>query len=65
MLSKIGIIEEDLSATLSFNIEIILTNGKAFKTTADITIPVDGIVENGTTSLEIKNPDMVFKRMEN
>ena len=64
LLQKMGIYEEDLKATISFDIELLLTNGVSFNVTAEVQIPVEGIVEKGRTSKEITDLNIVFKRVE-
>lgn len=65
LLEKIGITNEDLKAKVSFDIEILLTNGKGFKTTVELDLPVDGVVSTGKSSTEITDLNVVFKRVEN
>ena len=65
LLNLIGISEQELQTTFSFDIEITLSNNIAFKSTIELAVPIDGIVENGTSSTEITDLDIVFKRIEN
>lgn len=64
LLSKMGISEKDLKATISFDIELLLTNGVSFNATAEVQTPVEGIVEKGRTSKEITDLNIIFKRVE-
>ncbi len=65
LLYKIGLTDEELESNISFDIEIILTNKRSFKSNVEIKIPIDGIVLEGTTSKEFTDMDIVFKRTEN
>jgi len=66
LLQKLNINNEDLKATINFDITIELDSGKSFKGTYHIDIPVDDIVSNGQTAVEITDfKDTVFKRIEN
>ena len=65
LLKEIGIINDDIKAKMSFDLEIFLTDKKSFKTTVEIDIPTGDIVNEGKTSQEITNLDIVFKRNEN
>ena len=57
---------EDLKANVNMDLTIKLTSGKSFKTNLSLDIPIEGIVEKGTTSQEITDTkDIVFKRIEN
>lgn len=65
LLKKINITDDELKATISSDISIILDNGKKFETTINVDIPVENIVEQGQTSKEITDLDIIFKRTEN
>ena len=65
LLQKLGLTDNDLSSKITYNMEIILTNGKRFNTSIETWIPVEGIVSQGRTSKEIENIDLVYKRIEN
>ena len=66
LLKKLNINNEDLNATINFDIAIELDSGKSFKGTYNIDIPVNDIVSNGQTAVEITDfEDTVFKRVEN
>ncbi|MCI9063773.1 MAG: hypothetical protein HFJ17_04150 [Clostridia bacterium] len=66
LLKKIGVNNDDLKATVSFDIVIGLNSGKSFKATYNIDVPVEDIVSNGETSMEITDfKDVIFKRIEN
>lgn len=66
LLKKLNINNENLYATVEFDITIELDSEKSFKGTYTINIPVDNIVEEGQTAVEITDfEDTVFKRVEN
>ena len=65
LLSKIGVKSEEINAKISFDIMIALTNGTVFKTNIEVEIPAQGIIENGTSSIEIEKLEFIFKRIEN
>ena len=65
LLDKIGITNEDLQLNLSFDMEIVLTNGKVFEANINIDLPIEGVVSTGKSSQEITDLDIVFKRIEN
>ena len=64
LLKKINITEEQIKTNISFDISIVLSDDKQFSTTAQIDLPIDGVVENGKSSKEIDGKDLVFKRGE-
>ena len=64
LLKKIGIKEDEIKANISFDISIVLAEGKQYKTTINIDMPVEGVVEKGRNSKEINGKDFVFKRGE-
>ena len=66
LLKNANVKEEDLKAKLSFDLSITTEEGKEYKTTISLDIPVEGVVEKGTASKEITNlDDIVFKRTKN
>ena len=65
LLKKINIKEEDIKLKMSFDVSIVLTGEKQYKTTVDIELPAKGIVETGKEGIEINGKDLVFKRVEN
>ena len=66
LLKKLEIKNEELKATINFDITIELDSGKSFKGTFNIDIPVEDIVSKGQTAIEITDfKDIVFKRIEN
>lgn len=66
LLQKAGIQNDDLKATLTFDVTIRLQSKKEFKANIKVEIPVQNVVEMGTTSTEITDlNDLVFKRIKN
>ena len=65
LLSKLKISNEDISATIGFNLEIKLTDGKMFRAPIRLQIPAEDIVSQGKASSEITDLDIIFKRIEN
>ena len=66
LLKKSGIKEEDLKIKVSFDFTIKVESGKEYKTTIEQELPIQGIIENGTTHTEIKNEgNIIFKRIKN
>ena len=57
---------EDIKTTANIDFTIKLTSGKTFKSNITLEIPIEGIVENGTSNKEITDTkSIVFKRVEN
>lgn len=66
LLKSANINEEDLKSKLSFDITITTEDGKEYKANISLDMPVEGIVENGTSSKEITDlDDIIFKRTKN
>lgn len=66
LLKNLKVNNDDLKATINFDITIELDSGKSFKGTYSIDIPIDDIVSKGKTAVEITDfKDTVFKRIEN
>lgn len=66
LLKKCGIINENLKMKIYFDLVIKLEEGKEYKTTINLDLPIDDVVEQGTTSTEITNLDnFIFKRVKN
>ena len=66
LLKNANVNEEDLKSKITFDLTIRTEDGKEYKTTLSYDIPVEGIVENGTTSREITDfSDVIFKRTKN
>ena len=52
MLKKANLTKEDISLNLSFDITISLENGKQYKGTVTLELPVGNIIDEGTGKLE-------------
>lgn len=66
LLLKAGITNQQLSAKLSFDFIIKTESGKEYSTNISLDIPIDNVVEQGTTSKEITDLDQfIFKRIKN
>lgn len=55
MLAKMGYTNEDLKFKATFNITIELEDGRAYTGKIEVDVNCDGLVENGTAQLEIKD----------
>ena len=64
LLKKINITEEQIKTNISFDTTIVLAEGRSFKTTINLELPVEGVIENGKSSKEINGKDFVFKMVE-
>ena len=64
LLKKINIADEEIKESVSFDATIVLSENKQFKTSIQIDLPAEGVVENGKSSKEIEGKDFVFKRVE-
>ena len=64
LLKKINVLEDEIKVSISFDVTIKLTESKQFKTTINIELPVEGVIENGKSSKEIEGKDFIFKRIE-
>lgn len=66
LLKKANVQEKDLKANLSFDITIRIQSGKEYKANLSFDVPVEGVVENGTSSIEITDfENVIFKRIKN
>ena len=66
LLKKAGIIQEDLETRITFDLTIKLEEGKEYKSTINLDLPVENVIEVGTTSTEITDlKDFIFKRVNN
>lgn len=64
LLKKLEFKKEDLQAKLTFDIIIKVESRKEYQATISLDLPVEDIIENGTTSVEMKDLDnIVFKRI--
>lgn len=66
LLKKLNLSMDDLKINTEFDLTIYLNSGKAFKTRISLDLPVENVIENGTTSTEITDTNkLVFKRVRN
>lgn len=66
LLKKAGIMQEDLKTKITFDLIIKLETGKEYKSTIDLDFPVENVIEEGTTSVEITDlKNFIFKRVNN
>ena len=66
LLKKANITVEDLKSKLSMDITIIIESGKEYKANIVLDLPVEGVIENGTSSQEITDTsNIIFKRIKN
>ena len=66
LLKKSNVPEENLKATISFNMTILLESGKEYKVNLSFELPTDKIIETGTSSTEITDlKNVAFKRVKN
>lgn len=64
MLAKMGCTDEELKFTLAFDLTIELDNGKSYIGRIETDINCEGLVENGTTQVDIKDfSNVKFKRI--
>lgn len=63
LLKKLNINNDDLKFSISFDININLNSKKTYKSTIDLDLPVNDVVNEGTQSREITDlENIVFKR---
>lgn len=66
LLKKANVTEGDLQAKLNFDIVIKVEAGREYKASVSLDVPINGIIDNGTTSSEITAlNDVIFKRIKN
>lgn len=64
LLKKAGVTQEDLATKITFDLLIKLEEGKEYKATIHLDLPVENVIEKGTASTEITNTkDFIFKRV--
>lgn len=64
LLKKAGVTKEDLKTKITFDLNIKLEEGREYKTTIWLDLPIGNIIEEGTTSTEITDvKDFIFKRL--
>ena len=66
LLKKANISNDEIEFNLQFDLTINLENGREFKTTVNLDLPTDDVVNNGITSNEFTDmSNFVFKRIKN
>lgn len=66
LLKKANITVEDLKSKVSMDITIKIESGKEYKANIEFDLPVEGVIENGTSSQEIiDTSNIIFKRIKN
>ena len=66
LLKKSNITEQDLKAKITFDLTIKIESGKEYKANISLDMPVQGVIEQGTTSNEITDlKGIIFKRVKN
>ncbi len=66
LLKKAGITEEDINAKITFDLTIKTEAEKEYKANISLDVPIQGIIEKGTTSNEITDmKNIIFKRTKN
>lgn len=64
LLENLGIKEEEIKTKLSFDIVIETSEHVKFKGTINIEMPIEGVLENGSSNIEITDfSDVIFKRI--
>lgn len=64
LLKKLEFKQEDLQAKLTFDIIIKVESRKEYQATISLDVPIENVIENGTTSVEMTDLDnVVFKRI--
>lgn len=66
LLKKSNITVEDLKLKLSMDVTIKIESGKEYKANIELDLPIEGVIEKGTSSQEIiDKSDIIFKRIKN
>lgn len=66
LLNKDEKTEQSLKQKINFDINIKIESGKEYKASISVDAPVDGLVEDGKSALEITDfKDIIFKRIKN
>ncbi len=64
LLKKANLVQEDLAAKLYFNIKIKVESGTEYQADISLDLPVNNVIEEGTTSTEMtKLENVIFKRI--
>lgn len=66
LLKKSNITEQDLKAKITFDLTIKIESGKEYKANIALDMPVQGVIDQGTASIEITDlKSIIFKRTKN
>lgn len=66
LLQLTNVNADDLKANITFNLSINLTSGKTYRTAINVDIPIEDVIQRGTSSKEITDTqNFIFKRVEN
>lgn len=66
LLKKSNVTQDQLVAKVSFDLSIKTEAGKEYKANISLDIPVEGVIDKGTTSNEITDiSNIIFKRTKN
>ena len=66
LLKKAEVKQEDLQIKITFDLNIKLEDGKEYKSTIDLEVPIDDVIDKGTTFIEITDLEkFIFKRVNN
>ena len=64
-LKKRELLGNDIKTKITFDLSIILAEGRQYKSTISLDLPVGDVIEQGTTSKEITDlKEFIFKRVE-
>jgi len=64
MLAKMGYTDDDLKFKISFSLTIELEDGRSYTGTIEADVNCEGLVENGTSQVDIKDfSNVIFKRI--
>ena len=62
ILGKIGLSNEEIKFSISFDIRVELKSGKKYKAEVEAKMPSGNLIEEGTTNNQKNENDIVFKR---
>ena len=62
LLGKIGLSNEEIKFSISFDISVELKSGKKYKAEVEAKMPSGNLIQEGTTNYQINGNDIVFKR---
>lgn len=66
LLKKANVKVEELKAKITMDLTITIESGKEYKATVTLDLPVEGVIENGTSSRELTDTsNIIFKRIKN